>query len=210
MYFKGNIIITDPGYILDSTKKRKNDKEITLPDKKDFMTYENILDYPDVIVPDFVDGIKDILDEKDLSLMVGVLAESKQYDKEYKNYLKACESYDKLTASDWELSNYGENLEKFGFTTYLSSRTYIGDWDCDVIEKGTNQKLGEFCADSGMVCVVLLDELHNYNPDFNYHIDKPWTTSIIRDFEGEIILKKEKSYTEIIGTGNINFYTKLV
>ena len=54
-----------------------------------------------------------------------------------------------------------------------------------------------------------------YNPDFNDHIEKPWTTTLIKDFHGKvrIIVNENKisSYDEyevsVIGEGNINFKT---
>ena len=31
-----------------------------------------------------------------------------------------------------------------------------------------------------------MDELLKYNPDFDYHINKPWTTTLIKNFKGTV------------------------
>lgn len=72
--------------------------------------------------------------------------------------------------------------------------------------------LGNFCADAGLVGVFILDEVLTYNPNFNYHIDKPWTTTVIQNFTGTIKFNEVKiSETEfevrVIGRGNIDFTT---
>lgn len=65
--------------------------------------------------------------------------------------------------------------------------------------------IGEFCADAGMVAVFLLDEVLKYNPDFNYHTERPWTTTLIRDFHGTVELHCENDEVTVIGKGNVNF-----
>lgn len=144
---------------------------------------------------------------------------SELYNKEYALLQEAYQKWKEPYLDDWERCDFGESLDKLGFTSFLSSNTYYGDWSCTTYESKTQKELGEFCADAGMVCVVLLDEVLKYNPDFNYHIEKPWTTTLIKDFKGEISLEiKEipyeyegKNYSDkglsILGTGNINFFT---
>lgn len=43
------------------------------------------------------------------------------------------------------------------------------------------KNIGGFCADAGMVAVFLLDEVLKYNPNFDYHINRLWTTTLIKD-----------------------------
>lgn len=78
-------------------------------------------------------------------------------------------------------------------------------------EFNKNFCLGEFCADSGLVGVFILDEVLKYNPDFNYHITKPWTTTIIENFNGTVTITPveiESDYeVRVIGKGNVNFTT---
>lgn len=129
--------------------------------------------------------------------------------------------------SDWELCNYGEDMEVLGIKNYICRDTLYGDWSCTTYDADTHEELGEFCADAGMVGVFLLDEVLKYNPDFDYHIERPWTTTLIRDFDGEIdfeIVHTEGIYEDdtkfhskgekweddsvsVVGKGNINFET---
>ena len=68
--------------------------------------------------------------------------------------------------------------------------------------------LGDFCADSGQVGVFLLDEVLKYNPEFINHTDRPWTTTLIKDFDGEVeYYIDSENQAHILGSGNINFCT---
>lgn len=67
------------------------------------------------------------------------------------------------------------------------------------------KNIGGFCADAGMVAVFLLDEVLKYNPNFDYHINRLWTTTLIKDFDGEVEYYIDDAH--IIGTGNVNFFT---
>ena len=47
-----------------------------------------------------------------------------------------------------------------------------------------------------------------YNPDFDYHINREWTTTLIKDFDGEInYYVDDEDDAHIIGVGNVNFFT---
>lgn len=59
-----------------------------------------------------------------------------------------------------------------------------------------------------MVSVFLLEEVLAYNPDFDYHINRPFTTTLIRDFDGDIEITHIKGEVAVVGKGNIKFYTK--
>ena len=126
-----------------------------------------------------------------------------------------------ITKDDWVSCEYGENMEVLGIKNYLTRDTIYGDWSCTTFNTGNNEKLGEFCADAGLVSVFLLDEVLAYNPEFNDHLNKPWTTTLIKDFDGDIEIKVcefsnydednneevEDEEVRVIGKGNINFYT---
>lgn len=87
--------------------------------------------------------------------------------------------------TDWdECVNY--DMKKFGLTNYIVRDTLYGDWSCTTFDSNTDQPIGEFCADDGMVGVFLLDEVLKYNPDFDYHINRPWTTTLIKNFRGNV------------------------
>lgn len=91
-----------------------------------------------------------------------------------------------ITDDDWDACGYGENMEVFGIQNYMTRDTIYGDWGCDVYNTDTKEKIGEFCADAGLVSVLLLDEVLKYNPDFDYHKKKSWTTTWIQDFKGTV------------------------
>lgn len=70
------------------------------------------------------------------------------------------------------------------------------------------KKIGNFCADSGMVAVFLLDEVLKYNPEFDYHTEKEWAATLIKDFDGEVDYYVDNDgNAHIIGVGNTNFFT---
>ena len=97
-------------------------------------------------------------------------------------------------------------MNKLGITNYICRDTIYGDWSCTTFNTDTNEAIGEFCADAGMVGVFLLDEVLKYNPDFNYHIERPWTTTLIKNFDGDVNFEiNEYDEVEVIGRGNINF-----
>jgi hypothetical protein len=125
-----------------------------------------------------------------------------------------------MTKDDWEECNYGENMEALGIKNYLISETIYGDWSCTTYNKNTGEEIGKFCADAGLVGVFLLSEVLAYNPDFDYYISKPWTTTLIKNFDGDIrievvkvvneytsVINKNDEEVRVIGEGNINFYT---
>ena len=72
--------------------------------------------------------------------------------------------------------------------------------------------LGHFCADSGQVCVALLDEVLAYNPNWLvWQESHSWCAAIIRDFSGTVsyhthtpsYASEPRAYIE--GVGSINF-----
>lgn len=118
-----------------------------------------------------------------------------------------------ITDDDWEACDYGNNMEVLGIKNYICHGTIYGDWSCTTFNSVTGEEIGEFCADAGMVAVFLLDEVIKYNPDFDYHTNKPWTTTLIKDFEGEVdfeVIDDEYGEPElqVVGKGNVNFVGK--
>ena len=91
-----------------------------------------------------------------------------------------------ITENDWHYCECGEYMERLGIKNYLTHDTIFGDWGCTVFDSDTKKPLGHFCADAGLVSVFLLDEVLAYNPNFNYHLEKPWTTTLIPDFKGTV------------------------
>ena len=112
---------------------------------------------------------------------------------------------------DWKKCDYGRDMNKLGIKNYLCGSTIYGDWSCVTIDNKNNEKIGSFCADAGLVAVFLLDEVLKYNPNFNYHKEKPWTTTLIKDFDGYISINVKTINSEdevfVVGKGNIDFHT---
>ncbi len=129
---------------------------------------------------------------------------------------------------DWSRCNYGDDMERLGIKNYLCRDTIYGDWSCTTFDSDTKESIGEFCADAGMVAVFLLDEVHKYNPDFDWYESRPWTTTLIKDFDGDVRIdvihtegiyendtkyykkgdKWEDDSVVVVGVGNINFETR--
>lgn len=186
MKFKGTIIITDPCYIVKKC------------------TEENPYPFPWTVT-----HIKD----PNIDEMI------KQYT-EWKN-----------THDDWRKCKGGRNMETLGISTYFTEDTIYGDWGCTTYkieenpykvvdnfvkayEEGNNyriecSKLGNFCADSGLVSVFLLDEVRKYNPSIDEWIaSHDWCVTTITDFDGEVNYYVDKqNNAHIVGIGNINFFT---
>lgn len=186
MKFKGTIIITDPCYIV---KKCTEKNPHPFP-----WTTANIKD------PNIDEMVK-------------------QYN-EWEN-----------THDDWTKCMYGRNMEALGIHNYITESTIYGDWGCttyeitedpykvvnnlaEASEKGEDyeikcSRLGNFCADAGLVSVFNLDEVRKYNPDIDKWIaSHDWCVTTIPDFDGEVnyyIDKQDNAH--IVGIGNINFFT---
>lgn len=225
MRFKGDIIITDPCYIC----KEKEDVR-KYPKAKDYFSYDKKENYPDYRKMDEneIKALEEDTGFPEEFLLDEWIHKSDQYEEENKKYDAALQEYRKNNISDWELCNYGEDMEELGIKNYICRDTLYGDWSCTTYNSDTHEKIGEFCADAGMVGVFLLDEVLKYNPDFNYHVERPWTTTLIKDFDGEVdfeVIHTEGVYEDdtefhskedrweddsviVVGRGNINFETR--
>lgn len=198
MKFKGTIIITDPCYVI----KKDN---YPSPKPSDFNLPESIRGkpYTEYKTPDEL------------------------------AYKAACEKYfaEYNEKDDWSRCDCGYNMEALGISTYFTEDTIYGDWGCSTYkiaedpykvinnfveaeEKGEDYridcfKLGDFCADAGLVSVFLLDEVRKYNPDIDEWIaSHSWCVTTIPDFVGEVNYYVDKNKeAHIIGIGNINFFT---
>ena len=111
-----------------------------------------------------------------------------------------------LHEDDWGYCEYGENMEALGINNYICRDTLYGDWSCTTYDLNTKKPIGEFCADAGMVAVFDLKEVLEYNPDFDYHLNKKWTTTLIKNFKGTVqFVVEEDGYgdyeVKVIGHG---------
>lgn len=225
--FDGDIIITDPCYIMREDKKIDYS---TMPYWWDFVTKTKTVtkngevyhyppkatDYPDCREKISEDYVGDIAQAQYLldSMLTNKPLISPTLEAEWRMANEAKEKWKEENKDDWELCECGENMEVLGIKTYLSDDTIYGDWSCLTVQLDDNGnpigKLGNFCADSGRVAVFLLDEVLKYNPNFDYHLTKPWTTTCIKDFHGDIMLEIKTATNgepevRVVGSGNINF-----
>lgn len=109
--------------------------------------------------------------------------------------------------NDWADCGYGEKLDEIGIPTFFTSKN--GDLVETVIKScHSDEVLGNFCSDSGMVSVMLLSEVLAYNPDYNKRLSKECYT-IIHDFHGSVerVNIQDSKYWKLVGKGNINFTT---
>lgn len=113
-----------------------------------------------------------------------------------------------------EISKYFNNkLKEYGGYEEISDEEYKSlNEECEAEQDALNlkvEKLGNFCADAGLVSVFLLDEVLKYNPDFSKLIvERPWCVTTISDFDGDIeYYIDEVGDAHIIGIGSINFFT---
>ena len=134
MKFKGTIIITDPCYIV---KKCTEENPYPLQCAIDLIYSPNITE---------------------------MIKQYNEWETEH---------------DDWTKCKYGRNMEALGIHNYIEESTLCGDWKCitcettedpykvinkliEAFEKDENYvveypKLGNFCADSGMISVFNLE-----------------------------------------------------
>ena len=104
------------------------------------------------------------------------------------------------------LDNYLRQYHNFG--EVIAADTGYGDWDNEVFTvDDSNTVLGEFTADSGMVCVMTASDLSNYGYDldkFQSDVDRG-LIAVIPNYTGDIALeyhyKNGNKLAVIIGTG---------
>lgn len=81
----------------------------------------------------------------------------------------------------------------------MTRDTIYGDWSCTTFNSDTGERIGRFCADAGLVSVFDLSEVLAYNPDFDYHTEREWTTTLIENFKGTvqfIVIHEEGVYKD--------------
>lgn len=92
---------------------------------------------------------------------------------------------------DW--GSHEERIKEAG----LCNRTYYGDWGCTVFEAmgpvghsyDKSDRIGEFCADAGMVCVLDMRDAIRICPDIDkWIVEHDWCATVIRGFKGKVRL----------------------
>ena len=109
----------------------------------------------------------------------------------------------------WGFNLWGCSTYKIAEDPYKVINNFV-----EAEEKGEDygincSKLGDFCADAGLVSVFLLDEVRKYNPSIDKWIEEhDWCVTKISDFDGEVNYYVDKvGNAHIVGIGNINFFT---
>lgn len=209
--FDGDIIITDPCYIINDD----NTVHDPCPHWSDYVTHPSSNkfffpkpeNYPDCRPKTVLDCTTEIdrLEVVHLNNPENPIMFSPMLRAELDAYYKACDEYNSQPHDDWDRCDGGNSMEVLGITTYLCDSTIYGDWSCTTFNSDTKKKIGEFCADGGMVAVFLLDEVLKYNPNFDYHLERPWTTTLINDFHGTVELECKDDEVRVVGKGNVNF-----
>lgn len=126
--------------------------------------------------------------------------------------------------SGWDYKDFNGNLsKKFNFTTNIACDTKYGDWSCtayyvdfdprdiktfeDLVKYSKevtkdNKGFGDFCADSGMVCVVSSDEVMEFNPYFfEWAFLHRHCVTMVKEFTGTVgvidIVNENSKYHDV-------------
>ena len=185
MKFKGTIVITDPCYLLSGLSEELNDE---------YWEGSNCGENLDIF--GLTQWISDSTIYGDWSCTT-----YKGNPKDIEESLKDIQQfYDKVNELSEEL-----------FLGYDAAWEFLRKDFQELCTKHENKfpVLGRFCADSGMVCVVYLDDVLKFNPNFKqWASEHSWYVTIIENFDGNIEYEiDEHDEAHIVGTGNINFYT---
>lgn len=132
-------------------------------------------------------------------------------------YLMSDEDWDEWLELENAYTNPNSLLEylrsKHNFGEVIVADTGYGDWSNEVFESDTNETIGEFTADAGMVIVCTASDLTNYGYDREKFLDlsEKGCLAVIPNYTGTITLhydEKDGSRLAIIkGTGDFNFET---
>lgn len=217
--FVGDIIITDPCYIIREDRKMNYN---AYPNMEDYYSKYKIIGdghkgyptpdmYEDVTWVDMKKPFDNIVEaakssdkwtqaaesydkwirgEKTKDPNIRRVAISPTYEAENKAYNEAVTKWEKEQEDDWGKCCCGEAMEKFGLNTFIVCDTIYGDWSCTVFNSLTKEKMGEFCADSGQVGIFLMDEVLKYNPDLNL---PNHCATIIKNFDGHVRVNKKSN-----------------
>ena len=183
MRFKGTIVITDPCY-LDSN----------MPESPTSKRWWDMVQYGENLEATGIDHYiceSTLYGDWSCNTYKGTLDETKQARKVWNEYyLTFFAKYNDPNISDEEkaelLKDYKQYAKQFN----------------------TEYTLGRFCADAGMVCVVYLEDVLKFNPNFKqWAKEHDWCATIIEDFDGEVNYVIDDDEAHIQGVGNVNFYT---
>lgn len=182
MKFKGTIVITDPCY-LDNDMPKSSTSE---------RWWEKVCYGENLEVSGFTNYISEDTLYGDWSCFT------------YKGTKE--EINDKILEWDRYYLNF---FNKYNDTENAKTKEILlEEYKAKEVEFKKENILGSFCADAGIVCVVYLDEVLAFNPNFKKWVEEhSWCATIIENFDGDIEYIIDDDEAHIQGTGNINFYT---
>lgn len=178
---------------MDNTFRAEAESELELDEIADQLAYDNFQSYgceADIAEEEGYDP--DEMEDSDWDKLWETVDESQYYDFTIEEFEGDDEERKSMEEKSMEKTTRKLNdlLSQF-----LSLRNEVSE-------------IADKTADAGMVAVFLLDEVLKYNPDFDYHINREWTTTLIKDFDGEInYYVDDEDDAHIIGVGNVNFFT---
>lgn len=111
-------------------------------------------------------------------------------------------------AEDWKRCDYGDHMEKLGFTTVLSALVTEGEEDLGAVNPATGDFYGTYVTDSGVATAFLLEEILRYDPSFDEHLACPENVLWIRDFDGEVAVCGQGEDQWLEGAGTHPFTTQ--
>ena len=93
-----------------------------------------------------------------------------------------------MNGNDAELTDYGMDMSKIGYSKSHTVRNGYGDGGWVVKNKKNGKKLGEIWADSGETGVYLLEEIREHDPDF-FNTRVSFCAATLIGFTGNITFK---------------------
>lgn len=221
MKFKGDIVITDPCYIMRRCPlERPKPEDFNLPysinakpldefSTPDELAYKKACDEYWKVYKEY-DGDWSKCEYGDNMEILGI-----------NNYICKSTLYGDWSCTTWstprkdveaqieEISNiYSEMWD--AEEQYGEDSLQVEAYDDKLADVTADTKeIGHFCADAGLVAVFLLDEVLKYNPDFTKWMkEHSWCATLIKDFDGDVYYYVDNNGdAHIIGSGNINFFT---
>lgn len=189
-FYDGDIVITDPMYIIN------NDLKSTDIEKPKWDDYFPRSQYTPKMLEDPI-----ILHEYQYC--------QPKYQKAYNDWVNS-------QTSDWELTDYGNDLSCLGFSSHMVFPTEYGCWSCTIFDDMKESiRRCNFFSDSGLFGVFELKEIRAYNPKFKIKAKDSFSgIALIPKFKGQIFIvnKTQKPKFDadirIIGVGTTNFHSR--
>lgn len=111
-------------------------------------------------------------------------------------------------AEDWKRCDYGDHMEKLGFTTVLSALVTEGEEDLGCRESRHRGLLRHFCHGLRGGGGVPAGGILRYDPSFDEHLACPENVLWIRDFDGEVTVCGQGEDQWLEGAGTHPFTTQ--